>query len=171
MKNFYLIFAILFSIFFSFTSSGENPIHGYIFIAEECPISIFMVSELQKIEDEFGNDCQLTLVFPMKKSSRESAEKFVVEYGLSAYKILLDPKQEMAKSLGATITPELVLINSQNNQIQYRGRINDAFFAPGRKKHGRLIRDAQTAISHAINGEEVPKPWHEAVGCLITFHQ
>lgn len=150
---------------------AQKDLSAYIFIAEECPISIFMVNDLKKLSEDYGSNCNFILVFPMKKSTTETALAFLKEYELNNFGIELDTLQELAKKLKATVTPEIVIENHATSEVLYRGRLNDAYFAPGRKRHTPLQRDAAFAFENILSNKTVPKPWEKAIGCFITFHQ
>lgn len=140
----------------------------YIIISEECPICQYMGPELANINEYYGDKAELYLVFPFKNSNIKKASLFKKEFGLSAFTILLDEDQSISKQLEAKITPEAIVVNSQNEVI-YRGRINDAYLSPGRRKHSAGRRDLQIAIGKALKEETVKSPWPTAVGCFITY--
>lgn len=167
MKYAVNIFITLFCINLS---QAQKDLSAYIFVAEECPISIFMVNDLIKLAEDYGADCNFVLVFPMKKSTSETALSFLKEHGLDQFTIELDTLQEIAKKYEAKVTPEIVIEKNSSNTVLYRGRINDAYFAPGRKRHTPLQRDAASAFANILSHKTVPKPWETAIGCFITFH-
>lgn len=160
---------ILIALFGFGISTAQKELTAYVFIAEECPISIYMVSDLKKISEDYGQMCDFVLVFPMKKSTSQSAASFIKDYGLDNFEIELDTHQDIAKKYGAAVTPEIIIVNSSSENILYRGRINDAYFAPGRKRHTPLKRDASNAFEHIAENKSAPKPWNDAIGCFITF--
>ena len=85
------------------------------------------------------------------------------------FKIKLDNYQGFARKLGATITPEVVVTN-EVGEIFYRGRISDAYNAPGRMKHGVRKNELTTILKKLNEGQEITEPWMPAVGCYITFY-
>ena len=167
MKYTVNIFITLFCINLSL---AQKDLSAYIFVAEECPISIFMVNDLKKLSEDYGANCNFVLVFPMKKSTTETALAFLSEHGLNQFTIELDKLQEIAKKYEAKVTPEIVIVKNSSDEVIYRGRINDAYFAPGRKRHTPLHRDAAQAFENILSHKTVPKPWETAIGCFITFH-
>ncbi len=153
----------------SISALSQNDYSVYIFVAEKCPISIYMAKPLQEAYKKFGNEVDFYAVFPMKNSTHKSANKFLKEYGLSDFNIKLDNYQGFAKKLEATITPEAVVLN-EKGEVVYRGRISDAYRAPGKMKHGPRKNEMLKVLENLTNGEAIPKPWADAVGCYITFH-
>lgn len=147
-----------------------KPLDAYIFIAEECPISIYMASDLRKLYADYGDQCHFHLVFPVHKSSRATAEAFASQHELTGMEIIMDKEQKVVEMYEAAVTPEIVIVDVNTEQVEYRGRINDAFFAPGKKKHSRIQRDADEALRRLTHEKSVQKPWPDAIGCIITSH-
>ena len=85
------------------------------------------------------------------------------------FETLLDKDQALTKQLGATVTPEVVVTNMAG-EIMYRGRINSAFYAPGKMKHSSIKDDLDQALSTLISGKKVAEPWPSAIGCYITMY-
>ena len=138
-------------------------------LAEECPISNNMGAPLSGIAEDYADKVQLYAVFPLTTSTAATANRFKKVHHLERYATLLDPKQQLAKKLGARVTPEVIITNEQD-EILYRGRINDLYAAPGKKNNGPKHRDMAMAIDQALRGKAVPQPWPVAIGCTITYH-
>jgi hypothetical protein len=141
---------------------------AYVFVAEECPISIFMTKSLSAISDAYINKVHFKLIFPIKTSSKKTAAAFKEKYSLGHFEILVDKNQQLAKKLGASVTPEVVVVNA-GDSILYKGRINDAYLEPGKQRHQFSNNDLANALELISNNKNVPKPWKNAVGCYITF--
>jgi hypothetical protein len=165
IKRIALCFALVISANFSF--SQEKRVNVYAFVTEECPISIFMASSLKNVAEIYGSKVNFYLVFPFSTSSNKTAAAFKTENLLTTFIIKIDKEQRLTKKLGATVTPEVV-ITGANDSILYRGRINDAYDQPGKRKHIYSSNDLATALDSITNGREMPRPWKRAVGCFIT---
>ena len=48
-----------------------------------------------------------------------------------------------------------------------KGRINDRYFAPGKRKPRTRRRDLDAALRDCLNGRPVREPYTDAVGCPI----
>ena len=162
-----IILLFLFAISTIFCFSQEKKINVYAFVAEECPISIFMASSLKNVAGTYGDKINFYLVFPFSTSTHEKAGAFKAENLLNTFIIKMDKAQRLTKKLGATVTPE-VIITGENDTILYQGRINDAYAQPGKRKHIYTSNDLAAALENISNGKEMPKPWKRAVGCYIT---
>lgn len=148
---------------------SQNKYSVYVFVAEKCPISIYMAKPLQEALDKYGSEVDFYTVFPMKNSTNETAQQFLEKYNLADFKIKLDNYQGFARKLGATITPEVIVVDDAG-EVAFRGRISDAYKAPGKMKHGVRKNELISVLDKLTNEEEVPQPWAHAVGCFITFH-
>ena len=157
----------LFSLF-CLVSFAQKKYSVYVFVAEECPISIYMAKPLKQVVKAYGEQVNFYAVFPKKNSTLETANSFLNTYGLSSFQAKLDTYQAFAKKLKATITPEVVILNEQGT-VLYRGRISNAYKAPGRMKHGTRKNELLDILALVIKEETIPQPWAAAIGCFITF--
>ena len=164
------IFLIFFTLCLLSTAYGQKKLNVYVFVAEECPISIYMARPLKDAMKSFKEEVNFYAVFPNIKSDNETAHQFLKDYELENFKVMLDPKQTISKKYEATITPEVVITDLEEN-VLYRGRISNAYKAPGRMKHGARINELKVFLKRILNEEAIPKPWKEAIGCYITFHE
>jgi hypothetical protein len=80
---------------------------------------------------------------------------------------ILDSELKCAKRVGATITPEAVVL-SPAGDVLYRGRIDDRYPKPGgKRRESPTSFDLRDALAATVAGKPVPKPWPPAVGCPI----
>lgn len=149
--------------------SQEAKIKVYVFVAEECPVSLAMTPSLRSVSEQYAA-AEFYLVFPMTTSTAEGAEAFKKENKLSRFSIKVDHYQTLTKKMGATVTPEAI-ITSTDGTVLYKGRINDSYLQPGKKKHTYVNEDLADALAAASAGREMPKPWKPAVGCFITLEK
>jgi len=152
-----------------FGLSAQKNIHVYVFIAEECPICNYMGKPLSYLAKKYEDKVDFHAVFPVKNSNYKSSQLFKQKYGLLSFETILDRDQKISKQLGASITPEAVVTNAEGD-VLYRGRINNAFYGPGKMKHSSIKDDLDLAIAELVNGKQIPKPWPSAVGCYITMY-
>lgn len=161
------IFFLLLLTFSARWLSAQENIHVYVFIAEECPICNYMGKPLKAIVDKYGERVSFHAVYPVKNSNYKTAQLFKEQYGLQVFETLLDREQEITRRLGATVTPEVVVTDS-NDEVLYRGRINSAYYAPGKMKHSAIKDDLDEVLASLLSGKKVSQPWPSATGCYIT---
>ncbi|MEO8112182.1 MAG: hypothetical protein ABI594_19180 [Ginsengibacter sp.] len=148
--------------------SQNKKINVYAFVSEDCPISIYMAPSLKSVAEQYATKINFYLVFPLATSTRKTAALFKTQHKLSSFIIKLDSTQAITKKLGAVVTPE-VIITGADDAILYKGRINDAYQEPGKRRHIYTGNDLDVALQKVAQGEDVPKPWKKAVGCFITI--
>jgi peroxiredoxin len=165
VKKIILLLTLAMSINYSF--SQEKKICVYAFVAEDCPISIFMASSLKTVAEMYAGKINFYLVFPFSTSTNKSATAFKSKNKLTLFTNKIDKDQRITQQLGATVTPEVV-VTGEDETILYRGRINDAYQEPGKRKHIYTNNDLVTALEKISTGKEMPKPWRRAIGCYIT---
>ena len=163
-----LISIILF-IFLFVNGIHAQRLHVYVFIAEECPICNYMGKPLHALAKKYDKDVSFHAVFPVKNSNYKTSQLFKQQYDLPGFETLLDKDQKITRSLGATVTPEVVVTNADGD-IMYRGRINSAYYAPGKMKHSSIKNDLDEALATLLNGGLIPQPWPKAIGCYITTY-
>ncbi|MDA8695312.1 redoxin domain-containing protein [Flavobacteriales bacterium] len=136
-----------------------------LFLAPLCPICQNMSYDLRQLEAEFENaPVEFLGVFPNASTRQDQIDVFRETYGLKMPFVTDD--EGWAKQLDARWTPEVFVLDAQDS-ILYRGRINDRYFAPGRRRNKTRNRDLQNAISDVLRGEAVRVPRTDAVGCPI----
>ena len=163
------IILLLLFIGLNLCNAQKSKLNVYVFVAEECPISINMTPALNQISARFINEANFNLVFPLENSTIASSEKFKNKYHLDNFKVILDKKQKLTKLLHAEVTPEAIITN-ENGKILYKGRINDSYLDVGKRRHIYSNNDLLDALKLLEGGNDVPKPWKNAVGCLITLN-
>lgn len=155
-------------VFSKLTFAQAKTIHVYAFVAEECPISIYMAGALSEISQSYYSKADFNLVFPLKSSNTKTANLFKTKNKLPLYNIVIDKNQGISKNLGASVTPEVIIIDA-DNKVLYKGRINDAYLEPGKRRHIFGSNDLNNALAMITEGKEFPKPWKKAIGCYITY--
>lgn len=148
-------------------SFAQEKLTAYIFMAEECPVCNYLGKTLKRLSNEYENEVQFVAVFPQKMSHIKSASLFKKKYGLLLFEIEIDKNRVITNRYQATVTPEVVLVNSKD-EVLYQGRINNSYAAPGRMRHGKVKEDLELAIDQSLANIFVPKPWPLPIGCYIT---
>lgn len=167
MGKFFSLLLLLLA--FQLPGHSQKEWHVYVFIGEECPVCNYMGNPLSGIAGRYEDRVSFHAVFPLKNSTYKTAQLFKHKYKMLSYETLLDKGQVWTKKLGATVTPEAVITDGQG-EIYYRGRINSAYYAPGKMKHSSIRDDLEEALKTVLSGATVPIPWPPPVGCYITIY-
>lgn len=137
------------------------------FVTHDCPISNYYSHEIRRICDQYASRhtiCALVYVDPT--ISDADARRHATEYGHGSYEKIVDRKHELVAATGATITPEAVVIRSDET-MAYRGRIDNAYAGVGRPRTVVNEHDLRDALDAVLSGKPVPKPETDPVGCYI----
>lgn len=160
------VFTIL-ALFICFPMFGQTSYTVYVFLAEECPVCNYIGKTLKKVSEEYDAEFKFVAVFPQKLSNYKTSSVFKKKYGLNGFLIELDHDLEITNKYNASITPEVVVVDKEDN-ILYRGRVNNSYASPGRMRHGKVTEDLKMALMDITKGKKIAKPWPDPIGCYIT---
>ena len=136
-----------------------------LFLAPLCPICQNMSFDLRQIEADYGEaPIEFIGLFPNASTTEDQIRVFKETYGLEM-DMALDTAN-WAEALGARWTPEVFVLDV-SDAVVYRGRINDRYFAPGKRRPKTRKRDLDAALRSCLAGEAVKVPVTDAVGCPI----
>jgi thiol-disulfide isomerase/thioredoxin len=138
-----------------------------LFIATECPISNGYAPEINHICKEYeSRGVVFYLVHSDPDVTAADAKKHAGDYGFTC-PVLIDRKHELAKRVGATVTPEAVVVGA-DGELLYRGRIDDLYVALGSRRYEATTHDLRNALDAVLAGKPVMTPRTNAVGCSIS---
>ena len=136
------------------------------FVATDCPIANRMAPELSRIVTKYkprGIEFDFVYVDPSKTA--QDVKRHLAEFKLGGRGIL-DTKHAIVKSVGATVTPQAVVLG-KNGKMLYRGRINDLFLEHGRSRNAAKSHDLRNALDQFLSGKTIKIPQTPALGCSI----
>ena len=138
-----------------------------VFTRSDCPISNRLAPEVHRLHDQFTSQgVRFYLIYVDPDESPESVRRHLEEYGYRCA-ALRDPEHWLVKETSATVTPEAVVFDTDEN-ITYRGRINDQYVDFGKARAAATTHDLADAIAATLAGEPVATPVTKAVGCYIS---
>src|SRR3954453_5330304 len=92
-------------------SFDQAPATVLLFIAPDCPISNGYAPEIARIANTYSAKGVCFFGIPADaRVSAETAERHAKEYGFD-FPVVLDPQQEIAHHVGATITPQAAVLD------------------------------------------------------------
>jgi hypothetical protein len=143
---------------------GSKMASVLIFYLQDCPISNSYAPEINRITAAFTNFAfYIVQVDPDLKL--EAAKQHAKQYALQP-PVLLDPTHELVKRTGATVTPQAVIIGKDSTVI-YRGRIDNLYAAPGKKRSSATSHDLRDTLKAIQSGHAMKPKETTAIGCLI----
>jgi hypothetical protein len=145
----------------------KGQVSALIFVTNDCPISNYYSREIRRICDEYApRGLQCTLVYTDPTLKDTAAAQHARDYGHGNYPKVVDRHRALVEAVGATVTPEVVVIRSDES-IAYRGRI-DNYYADLTKPRAQVTEhDWRDALDSVLAGKAVAKPEVPAVGCYI----
>lgn len=132
----------------------------FIFIHPECPISQKYLHKIEVLADEFKT-ADFQLIVPPKGVSKKQIEEFKHEYSIKI-PIKIDRKSKLIKQFGATITPEVFVLN-QKNEVIYSGMIDNWFYDLGKHR-----AEATEFYLKDVLQKNYKIKKTKAIGCLIS---
>lgn len=142
----------------------------FVFLSEGCPIARAMSPEIERLgRRALDAGVAVALVYPDPFARVEEIRAHQQAFGLSLPAIR-DPRHDVVNAVGATISPEAALVRFRKDggfDLVYRGRINDLYAAPGRRRPAATSRDLETALAAVLAGRAPDPARTEAVGCII----
>jgi len=140
----------------------------FIFTSTDCPISNRYAPELKRLAATFvPRGVLFRLVYPNPAEDVTAIRTHMAAFAYGgATQALRDPKQALAKFVGATITPEAAVY--AGGRVQYRGRIDNRFVDFGVDRPAATEHDLYAAIAAVLAGKPVPHPETQPVGCYIA---
>lgn len=143
----------------------DGEVHVVVFLSHECPIANAYAPTLASLAKHWsGRPVRVFLVHIDPELPVAAARKHREDYKLPGT-ILMDPAHKLATVLGATRTPEAVVLN--HGGVVYRGRIDNQWPELGVRTPKATKHDLREAVEVALRGSNVPGPHPPAVGCLL----
>jgi len=147
---------------------SRNPVVVYIFLAEDCKICQSYTLTLKDLHREYSqHGFEFVGVFPNASSTPQTLSAFQKRYNLP-FPVKLDVNNQISHAFGARITPEVVIVEKASNEILYQGRIDNTFFALGRRRSITTTQELREALAAIKARQKIKVTKTEAVGCLIT---
>jgi mono/diheme cytochrome c family protein/thiol-disulfide isomerase/thioredoxin len=140
-----------------------------VFMGTNCPISNRYAPEIATIARGVkAKGATVMLVYANAGITRAKAAQHAKEFGLGNLPILIDSTQTVADAVGATVTPEAVVLDAAK-KVRYIGRIDNQNIqrASSSRPSGATSHDLRAAINAVLAGKQVAAARLPAIGCAI----
>jgi peroxiredoxin len=145
--------------------SGEQGLL-LLFMDPDCPVTQKYGATIRALYEEYQNKgIRIAAVYPLVLMQQEKIRQFAEAYQYP-FPHLLDPKLDLTKAIGASVTPEAFLL-SKEGKILYQGAIDNWFYELGRYRRVITRHYLEDALAASLQKQAVPIPKTEAIGCLI----
>lgn len=140
-----------------------------VFVTSDCPISNYYAPDVREICDAYApRGVACTLVYEDVDIDEARSRRHREEYGYRHLAASIDRDRAIARRMGATVTPQVVLVDEKGD-IRYRGRIDNRYEAFGRPRRVVTERNLRDALDAILAGRRVATPETPAIGCHIVF--
>ena len=140
----------------------------WIFLAPLCPIcqdyTFYLNALYEQWEEEYPGQVEMVGWFPNPTVTDEQIAEFADRYGVEW--TLAADSLGWSDSVGAKWTPEAFLVDPAG-EVQYRGRVNDLYYALGKHRAKPSKQDLALAVEQALTGLEIVPERTDAIGCPI----
>lgn len=151
---------------FSLKELGSKLV-AIVFISPECPLSQNYMLTLNQLQQQFAGKLTVIGVFPESTYKDAAYQQFEKKYQVS-FDLFKDEKQLLVQALGATITPEVFLINA-SRQVVYSGAIDDWVVSLGKTRKAVTNPYLKNAVAELLTGLPAKPVKTKAVGCFINL--
>jgi peroxiredoxin len=132
-----------------------------MFIATQCPVSNGYNTRMVSLYNDYKDKSVVVIgINSNKQESVEEIKQHAKDHGFE-FTILKDDKNIIANRFGATVTPEIFVLNP-SLEILYHGRIDDS-----RREADVSSRDLRNALDEVLAGKPVSVAVTKAFGCTI----
>jgi mono/diheme cytochrome c family protein len=151
---------------------GKDRIVVLGFLGVDCPLARVYAPRLGELARRYEGRGVVFIGLDANRQDSLSAIAGFAKDRQVAFPILKDLRQKGANLVGATRTPEVVVLDRER-RIRYRGRIDDQFgFLPnnraaGYRRRAAARKDLEAAIDDLLANRAVAVPETDAAGCLI----
>lgn len=140
----------------------------YIFLSETCPICQSATIGLKSLYKEYHEKgIDFVGVFPnVTVSNSTSIEKFAKKYQLD-FTMRSDADRQLTQRFGATVTPQVFVVNEANGETLYRGKIDNGFERVGKRRQVTTEFYLKNALDEWLAHRPIVVKETEPVGCFI----
>lgn len=156
-------------------SYSFNQLHQFkatviVFLEPDCPISQKYTLLLRQLAKSFSSkNVNLLAVYPMPYIKAEKIKTFAQKYQLPITH-LIDSRQKLTKLVGASITPEVFLLNNEG-KIIYQGMIDNWFYSLGKSRSVITEHYLTDALASYLAEKPIAVKKTTAVGCDIEIRE
>ena len=156
------------STLFSLDTYSSKTLTVFIFLGHECPICQKYGHKLRNFHEQFGKqNIDLIGVVPLRDVGLLTISEYAKLYNFN-FPILSDQKRVLTELFDATVTPEIVVVDSTGDLI-YRGMIDNWFYALGKYRKVTTAYYLEDAIAAYLKGEEIKVRQTDPIGCFINM--
>jgi hypothetical protein len=145
---------------------GNSKATVLFFVMNDCPISNNYAPEINRIISAYTDrGIAFYIVYPGARLSASELKKHARDFGFRN-PLLADPSCSLAHRVGVTVTPEAVVLGSED-QVLYRGRIDDLYYDYGKRRSKPTHQELREALNAILTEQPILSREAKPVGCFI----
>ena len=146
---------------FSLKDFKDSKAIVIMFISTQCPVSNGYNSRMEQLYNDYKKKgVSFVGINSNKQETPEDIKNHAKKHDLD-FTILKDPENKIADKFGASVTPEIYVLNN-NFDLLYHGRIDDS-----RRESDVKKKDLRIALDEILAGKNISEPETKAFGCSI----
>jgi hypothetical protein len=150
-----------------FAASESSAAVVFLFASVDCPVSNRYAPTVRRLHDSFApQNVAFWLVYPNPSDTPEAVRDHLKSFGYPVH-ALLDPRHELVKLTGVTVTPEAAVFDKAR-ALAYHGRIDDKYVSLGVERPAATRHDLADAVSAVLAGRSPSEVSAPPVGCFIA---
>ncbi|MDP1727662.1 MAG: redoxin family protein [Bacteroidota bacterium] len=137
------------------------------FLSPECPLCQSYSVNIKSLAAKYQNKgIRFIAIVPGTDFNANEILLFRIKYKLQSISFYIDPKLEMVHLLKASITPEVFVLD-QNENLIYSGRIDNWAYELSRKRKVITEHDLENVLAAVDMNAKIKYRKTKAVGCFI----
>lgn len=141
----------------------------FVFVSTDCPIANSYQPLLRRLAEQYAGDgVRFFQVHPKSTTTVEAAREHALQFGIKS-PVLVDAEQLLAKRVGATMTPEVVVYLKGDETPVYRGRIDNLYAGYGKKRKIATSNDLADVLGRIAEESPITPTVTSPIGCHISF--
>ncbi|MEQ9300792.1 MAG: redoxin domain-containing protein [Cyclobacteriaceae bacterium] len=156
------------STIFRLDTYRNKQLTVYIFLGHQCPICQKYGHKLRTFYQQFKEqNIDLIGIVPLRDVELPTIAEYAALYDFE-FPVLSDKQRVLTDVFGATVTPEIVVVDNKGTQI-YRGMIDNWFYALGKYRRVTTEYYLQDALHSYLEGSEITVKETDPIGCFINM--
>ena len=144
---------------------AEGRAACFAFLHPACPLAQEYAPVLEALAERFAADRVRFVGVVCECDDPAEVDAYRRQFGIT-FPIHFDTGFALAEALGATVTPEVVLVDRER-RIRYAGRIDDRYKIRGVMTPGDAKPELANAIQDLLAGHAIRAPRTKAAGCPL----
>lgn len=146
--------------------AGKGEFMAFLVYSTQCPIANASCQEVGRLVGEFqSKQVRFVGICVDPDLTGKDVADHAREYAI-AFPLVQDKSGQLARQLGASVTPEAVVLDDQG-RVRYQGRIDDQFHDRLKRNPSPARHELQEALTMLTSGHPVAVASAPAVGCPL----